>query len=330
MAILRHARSRTRALAVGILASFIGATGSRAETPQEATLPSVAWYAPFYSGGGYCSEAIAFVQSLDRIGASVQIVQHGDGYSHEFVSGLPRETAEMLYRMEANSVGQSWGWSQRGKKRGGEAKDQVVAVCHSEPGAWHPPRWPTARCPPARVDFTVGRTMFETDRLPDGWPERLNGMDQIWVPTEFSRGIFEASGVPASRLRVIGEPVDVDFFDPSKVAGTLEIEGVKGSTVVFLSVFKWEARKGYDVLLNAFYSEFNAKDDVALVILTNAYHDTSDFEAKAARFIPHGVDSEKLPRVFFHRRVDQVAQTRGAFLPPCLCLLLLACRMGGY
>ena len=44
---------------------------------------------------------------------------------------------------------------------------------------------------------------------------------------------------------------------------------------MFLSVFKWEERKGWDVLLKAYFDEFkHAGDDsnVVLVILTNAYH----------------------------------------------------------
>ncbi|KAI8475933.1 MAG: hypothetical protein J3K34DRAFT_517089 [Monoraphidium minutum] len=40
---------------------------------------------------------------------------------------------------------------------------------------------------------------------------------------------------------------------------------------VFLSVFKLEARKGWDVLLDAFLSEFTARDNVELHILTKPY-----------------------------------------------------------
>jgi len=52
--------------------------------------------------------------------------------------------------------------------------------------------------------------MFETDRLPSGWAERLNKMDYIWVPTEFHRGIFATGGVVPEKLRVVPESVDVD------------------------------------------------------------------------------------------------------------------------
>ncbi len=52
--------------------------------------------------------------------------------------------------------------------------------------------------------------MFETDRLPAGWMERLNAMDEVWVPTQFHARVFESGGVQASKLRVLPEPVDVE------------------------------------------------------------------------------------------------------------------------
>lgn len=36
---------------------------------------------------------------------------------------------------------------------------------------------------------------------------------------------------------------------------------------------KWEVRKGPDVLLWSYLSEFSPTDDVTLVLLTNAYHE---------------------------------------------------------
>lgn len=59
----------------------------------------------------------------------------------------------------------------------------AIAICHSEPGAWHPPHYRTTRCPPREARYRVGRTMFETDRVPSGWADRMNKLDEIWVPT---------------------------------------------------------------------------------------------------------------------------------------------------
>ena len=42
-------------------------------------------------------------------------------------------------------------------------------------------------------------------------------------------------------------------------------------TIRFLSVFKWEPRKGYDVLLTAFLRAFSESDDVQLYLQTYSY-----------------------------------------------------------
>jgi hypothetical protein len=50
---------------------------------------------------------------------------------------------------------------------------------------------------------------------------------------------------------------------------------------VFISAFKWELRKGWDVLLQAYLSEFTAEDDVELYILTQPFGDSgSGFKEK--------------------------------------------------
>lgn len=54
--------------------------------------------------------------------------------------------------------------------------------------------------------------MFETDTIPSGWVDRLNYMDEVWVPTYFSREVFAANGVHMDKLRVVEEAVDTTFF----------------------------------------------------------------------------------------------------------------------
>lgn len=79
--------------------------------------------------------------------------------------------------------------------------------------------------------------MFETDRIPEGWVNRCNRMDAIWVPTEFHRNIFKDNGVNESKLKVVPEAVDVEFFDPTK-ASRMELGPNQGDRFIFFSVFK--------------------------------------------------------------------------------------------
>jgi len=287
-----------------LIASFI-AQRSRDEPEQlpEPTVDvkSIVWYAPFYSQSGYGSEARAYVLGLDAL-FGIKIVQHGDGYSSALVNGLDRQERRRFEQMEYNSV----------------KLNESVVICHSEPGAWNPPRWPTSLCPPPhgpRPALRVGRTMFETDRIPSGWELRLNKMDEVWVPSQWAVDTFAAGGVDIAKLVRIPEPVDVNFYNPSKYT-PLPLEWYeptpgdqpthknsrrnnrKRASFAFLSIFKWEARKGWDVLLKAYFDEFTASDDVSLHILTHGYHSTKSEAVAVAEFVEaQGYDRSKLPRI---------------------------------
>ena len=56
----------------------------------------------------------------------------------------------------------------------------------------------------------------------------------------------------AERLQVIPEAVDVDLFDASRHSPLDQLR--RDPRFKFLSIFKWETRKGWDVLLSAFLS----------------------------------------------------------------------------
>ena len=113
---------------------------------------------------------------------------------------------------------------------------------------------------PGRV--RVGRTMFETDRIPSDWVARCNALDEIWVPTEHNREAFAAAGVDPDRLAVIPEPFELDRLD--RAAPPLAIPEAHGT--VFLAAFDWTLRKGWDVLLAAWCDAFDPGDDVTLVL----------------------------------------------------------------
>ena len=189
------------------------------------------WSAPFFSGGGYCSEALAFVLALSpHLPSSLQIVQHGDSLSQSFYRGLPSSVQSSLLSLLHHPIEPS----------------TAVSICHSEPGAWYPPHYQTSRCPPLHSAVSIGRTMFETDRLPQGWSQRLQAMDWVWVPSEFSRQVFIRGGVDEHRIRVIPEPVDVEAFHPqtepmefSRGEKERWRKGREQRPFRFLSIFKW-------------------------------------------------------------------------------------------
>eukprot|EP00927_Polykrikos_kofoidii_P061787 TRINITY_DN56617_c0_g1_i1.p1 TRINITY_DN56617_c0_g1~~TRINITY_DN56617_c0_g1_i1.p1 ORF type:complete len:466 (-),score=57.42 TRINITY_DN56617_c0_g1_i1:214-1539(-) len=263
---------------------------ARDTSRDEATpLPSLVWMAPILAGGGYSSEAMSYVLALDeaylrqKVTKRLGIRQFAEHENSEFVKGLPPKTSSVLGGL-IQSGAQSRSWD--------------VAVCHATPDTWHADGafgWGRVQpCPPPRTRFSIGRTMYETNRLPKTWVKRINKMDEVWVPTKFAVEQFAASGVSREKLVAVPEAVDTDHFDPA-VHEPLELPASEQDLFRFLSVFKWERRKGWDVLLRAYFEEFSAHDSVILYIKTRAFHSDSEFEAKVQDFVKSLGDVAKKP-----------------------------------
>jgi len=212
------------------------APGKDAGASSAVSFPQVIWRAPIFDPSGYADEARQFVLGLNTFGVRVQL--ESLAWSHS-KADLPLREVETLQRLTATRLRPSDG--------------PIVAVSHIFPPHFR------------RVDgatWQVGRTMFETDRLPPDWVPRCNEMDEIWVPSEFNRESFAAAGVARDKIVMIPGGIDPRPFRFD--APPLSIEGRRAFN--FLSVFDWSRRKGWDVLLRAFVEEFHQDEDVALIL----------------------------------------------------------------
>jgi glycosyltransferase involved in cell wall biosynthesis len=170
--------------------------------------------------------------------------------------------------------------------------------------------------------------------------------------------LYRRCGVDRPQLVVVPEPVDTRAFDPAKhTALPLPIgQRVFGrkrgpapasagaqqeaqGPFVFLSIFKWEERKGWDVLLRAYLEEFGPREEVLLLLLTKPFYSGSDFKGEmrawAAERLPslpargssggEVVDWAALPGVYVHHKhlpqqsLPRLYKAAGAFVLPSRC-----------
>lgn len=273
------------------------------------------WMAPALNPGGYSSEALSYAMALEAEYAGAKgkrkpqrfgLKQFAEQQDQQFVEGLPAATKQVLAKLFTTGA-QRTAWE--------------VAVCHSTPDVWHADGafgWGRVQpCPPRGVVYTVGRTMYETDRLPDTWVPRINAMDEVWVPSHFAVDQFASSGVDRAKIFVVPEAVDVELFDPArhKALDWGAVPGGGGSAKPdqkeevyrFLSVFKWERRKGWDVLLQAFFEEFSAEDPVVLQIKTQAFHSDGDFDGKIRAHVASLGSRARMPLARYRVLSDDLA-----------------------
>ncbi|HEY3368234.1 MAG TPA: glycosyltransferase [Symbiobacteriaceae bacterium] len=197
---------------------------------------AVIYQSVFYNLSGYAAESRGLARELARLGLTVQIRHVGPASP----AALAPEECALLEHLEETAVDP-------------EAALLLVA---------QPPTW-SIRPPGGRA--AVMRTMFETDRIRPEWVQGCDRFDEVWVPSAQNREAFVASGLPAGKVRVVPGGIDTDLFRPG--APPLPLDRRKG--FAFLSVFDWNWRKGWDLLLKAYCQEFRPDEDVTLYLKVN-------------------------------------------------------------
>eukprot|EP00871_Galdieria_phlegrea_P001924 jgi/Galph1/2732/GphlegSOOS_G1383.1 len=238
---------------------------------------SLLWLSQFQSATGFSTEAFAFIEGLEKRVANIDIYQF-DGEVHEdYVRNLDPQTLALMkaHWMDNASEEKSLSHDAQGK---GKKKYDVV-VFHSVAHAWQPHLYTNAL-------YRVGRTMFETNGIPEFWQTHLNYVDEIWVPSRFNAATFAKAGVDPRRIHIVPQAIVQRGYDNPDIPPLKLPSPVRKDDFVFLSVFKWEPRKGVDILLDAYFREFRASDPVCLVILTRkSRSNASVFTEKISRYV---------------------------------------------
>jgi glycosyltransferase involved in cell wall biosynthesis len=204
--------------------------------------PDILWFGPLFEYTGYADEARNFVLGLRARGVPLRAASANDP-SMAFLRQVEPAELQALRKAEQQKI------------------SNFPIVVEHVPG--HSCKRTLG------ASYHVVRTMFESDSLPGTWAPLLNTMDEVWVPSAFNVETFRRGGVTVP-LHVVPGGVDSDVFRPG--LAPLPIEGLRGT--VFLYVFEWSLRKGWDVLLTAWARTFSSEDDVTLLLRTHVFDDT--------------------------------------------------------
>jgi glycosyltransferase involved in cell wall biosynthesis len=244
----------------------------------------VVWHGPFASPSGYGSEARAFIRALSAFGEEPALRPVAWDLGCASLSRSERDLLHALARREGAST--------------------ATHVVHAFAEHF------TRRGPGPNV----ARTMFETDRLPDGWAEALSAADEVWVPSRHNAVSFENAGVPREKIAVVPGTIDMDAYAPFGDKGALD----RPDRFVFLSVFEWSARKAPEKLVAAFVEEFAGRDDVSLALRVFPPTLRSDADVEkavrnmAARATPAGRTTPPITMLAARSEEAMPAMYRGA------------------
>ncbi len=232
---------------------------SKKITPQVKNKSNLAviWNGVIFDESGYADEARNLIANLDKLGVTVKTNQIGLASPH-FVTKMDLATRETLFRFMFEKI-----------------PDKFVNIVQF-------PAYSFFINPNAKRN--IGRTLFESDRLPPSWVRNCNMMDEVWVASDFNIQTFAKSGVESSKLYKVPEGIDLEFYNPNVIP--LELPERRGFN--FLSIFAWQYRKGWDILLRAYIQEFDKSEDVCLSL--RAYPYGSHPRAQAANIINSNIE----------------------------------------
>jgi glycosyltransferase involved in cell wall biosynthesis len=255
------------------LAALAAAKHEGGEQVQGGAAPlRVVWDAFCCGCCGFSNEIVHFVQPLQDL-FDVALIPKPEC----FCSGFPSAIADTLARLQSTP--------DDFVVRRDAADEVVVWVSHTDPMSYRNRVFERRR-----PDYLVGRSMYEFTRIDAEWAAAANAdADEIWVPAGWVRSMFVASGVNESKLVVVPEAVDTAFFDPA-AHGVIALppgadptapaakwrhwcnrDEAPAQAYKFHSSFKWEPRKGWDVLFEAYHRAFKRDDAVSLYVHTHIW-----------------------------------------------------------
>lgn len=132
-------------------------------------------------------------------------------------------------------------------------READVAVCHQYPPSFTLPRskrW-------------ILMQPWEFGSLPADWYTPMKyWLDQVWVYSSYNKECYVRSGIASEKIKVIPLGVDEHMYNPQ--VQPMELDDKSSFRFLFVGGTIW--RKGIDVLMDAYVQEFQADEDVCLVI----------------------------------------------------------------
>ena len=132
--------------------------------------------------------------------------------------------------------------------------------------------------------------VFESTRIPATIQPAIQGADQVWVPSAWGRDVLLAHGVAEHRVHVVPEGVDGARFHAHGRRPRTSARPFR-----FLTVGKYEQRKGIDLTIEAFAQAYANQPDLELVIKSNYFTNHQEkYDALQGKISDLGLDNVTL------------------------------------
>jgi autotransporter strand-loop-strand O-heptosyltransferase len=146
----------------------------------------------------------------------------------------------------------------------------------------------------------IAYNVWETTRQPDNFFERLKTFDQIWVPSEWQKECTIEQGIPADKVKVVPEGVDVKTYKPKNYVVSKPVN----RPFRFLLVGRWDYRKATKEIIETFTKTFSEEENVELVLLVDNPFATDGLKTTEERLEKYGIKHSNL-KIVHHLNKDE-------------------------
>jgi len=124
--------------------------------------------------------------------------------------------------------------------------------------------------PPFKINkgsYNIGFFYWETIGFPDSWVSEILKLDEFWSSCDLITKNLKMIGFKGKIVNM-PTPIEKRYSFEKTIFGDAKGEVVGDDSFKFYSIFHWNYRKGYDVLIKAYLSEFS-DEDVCLIVKTH-------------------------------------------------------------
>jgi glycosyltransferase involved in cell wall biosynthesis len=112
--------------------------------------------------------------------------------------------------------------------------------------------------------YKILYTTIESYSVPKQFLDTLHNYNEIWVVSDFCKNMLKKYKVDRD-IFVLPDSINTKMYKPG---GDKFVFRPELQDFVFLSVFGWSYRKGYDLLLKSYLQEFSGSENVSLLIVS--------------------------------------------------------------
>jgi hypothetical protein len=166
--------------------------------------------------------------------------------------------------------------------------------------------------------YNIGFFYWETVDFPSDWKHSILQLDEFWSPCELVTRNLIRLGFSGKIFHV---PTPIKTYNCIEDVGFRHSDGcLNKETFKFYSIFHWNFRKGYDLLVEAYLRAFS-EEDVALVVKTNSASPVVKEFSSLVRRSKSKIGEKVFPKIFFTEHMlcyDDILRIHGE----CDCFVL--------